>query len=78
MFLGTPHCGSGKAGLAHIVAEVANLSLRNPDEKILRTLEREPDVLEHQRKSPASISEKIPLHCLFEEKPIGVGVVRPL
>lgn len=75
VFLGTPHRGSDKAGLAQIVQEVAKLALRKPNEKLLKNLERESDVLEHQRKSFASVSEKMSLRCLFEEKPTGIGIV---
>ena len=75
VFLGTPHRGSDKVGLAQIVQEVAKLALRKPNEKLLKNLERESDVLEHQRKSFASVSEKMSLRCLFEEKPTGIGIV---
>lgn len=75
IFLGTPHRGSGKTGFAEIVANVARVALRQPNDKLVRNLEEDSDVLERQRKSFASISETLSLVCLFEEKPTGIGLV---
>ncbi|MCJ1249500.1 hypothetical protein MMC30_006724 [Trapelia coarctata] len=78
IFFGTPHRGSDKAGQAHIIVDLAKLALRQPNAKLLRTLEEESDVLEHQRKSFASVTEMLPITCFYEEVPMGVvGMVVP-
>jgi hypothetical protein len=76
VFLGTPHRGSDKAGLAEIVGRIAKATLRQPNKVLLRTLEEDSDVSERQRKSFASIGEKLEIACLFEEKPMSIGMVR--
>lgn len=75
VFLGTPHRGSDKVGLGQIVANIAAFALRQPNEKLLKNLDKESDVLERQRRSFASISEKLPVVCLWEEKPMEIGIV---
>ena len=76
MFLGTPHRGSHMATQAHIVVKLAGLAWRQPNARLLRTLEEESDVLEGQRKSFDSVTEKLPIACLYEEKPTaGFGMV---
>lgn len=64
VFLGTPHRGSEKTGLGQIVAKIAVLALRQPNDKLLKNLEKDSDVLERQRRSFASISENFPVVCL--------------
>ena len=54
---------------------IANLALRQPNAKIIRVLEQDSDVLERQRSSFTSISEKMPLVCLYEGMPTGAGLV---
>ena len=75
VFLGTPHRGSDKAGLGHLVAGIAKVTLRQPNPHLLRSLEQDSDVLEHQRASFASVSSTISLVCLYEEEPTAVGIV---
>ena len=75
VFFGTPHRGSPQTGLAQIVANVAKITLRRPNEKLVRNLSEDSDVLERQRRSFASIAEQLSLVCLWEELPTGVGVV---
>ena len=74
--MGTPHRGSDQTGLAKIVSNVAKVSFRQPNEKLLDNLKRESDVLENQRKGFVSISKELPVVCLYEDKPIfGIGLV---
>lgn len=75
MFLGTPHRGSGKTGLAEIVANVARVSLRKPNDKLVGSLSEESDFLEKQRESFTNITKSIPVVCLWEENPTAIGVV---
>ena len=76
VFIGTPHRGSDQTGLAKIVSNVARLSLRQPNDKLLNNLRKESDVLENQRKSFVSISKELPVACFSEEKPVvGIGKV---
>jgi len=75
VFLGTPHRGSDQTGFADIVSRIAKVAWRQPSHHLVRNLEVDSDVLERQRKSFASISEKMSLACLYEELPTGIGVV---
>lgn len=75
VFLGTPHRGSEQTGLADIVSRIARVALRQPNKHIVRNLAEDSDVLERQRKSFASISERLSLVCLFEEVPTSIGLV---
>lgn len=75
VFLGTLHRGSNKAGLAEVVGRIAKATLRHPNKVLLRTLEEDSDVLERQRRLFASICERLQLACLFEEKPMAIGMV---
>ena len=76
VFFGTPHRGSGTAGLGHLVAGIAKIAMRQPNSHLINSLDQESDVLEHQRASFASISSKMSLVCLYEEEPISIGIVR--
>lgn len=76
IFYGTPHRGSEKTGLGQIVAKIAALTLRQPNDKLLKNLEKDSDVLERQRRSFASISKNLSVVCLWEEKPMSIGIVR--
>ncbi len=58
VFLGTPHRGSDQTGFADIVSRIAKVAWRQPSHHLVRNLEVDSDVLERQRKSFASISEK--------------------
>lgn len=41
----------------------------------MRNLAEDSHVLEHQRDSFTTISQKISLVCLYEELPTGIGIV---
>jgi hypothetical protein len=75
VFLGTPHRGSDLAPYGRIVAKVAKLLLRNPNERLISLLESESPTLERQRRSFASISKDISLACVIEELPTALGIV---
>ncbi|KAG7293507.1 hypothetical protein NEMBOFW57_003559 [Staphylotrichum longicolle] len=77
VFLGTPHRGSELTPYGHIVAKVAKLLLRNPNDKLISLLETESPILERQRRSFASISKDIGLACVIEELPTALGIVVP-
>lgn len=67
VFLGTPHRGSDKAGIATVKAAVARLSLRPSRNKLLSTLKQDSDILEAQRQDFTRISTKMDLVCVYEE-----------
>jgi len=75
VFLGTPHRGSDKVGLAKLVLNVAKVAFRQPNNSLVHNLDEDSDVLERQRDSFTSISKDMPLVCLFEELPTGIGLV---
>ncbi|KAG7284892.1 hypothetical protein NEMBOFW57_009507 [Staphylotrichum longicolle] len=77
VFLGTPHRGSDLIPYGHIVAKVAKLLLRDPNERLISLLESESPILERQRKSFASINKDIGLACVIEELPTALGIVVP-
>ncbi|KAI0384424.1 Alpha/Beta hydrolase protein [Hypomontagnella monticulosa] len=64
IFMGTPHRGSDKTPLGHIAAAVAKVMLRQPSRKLLKILEKDSDILEHQRRSFDSIKEQLFIVCL--------------
>jgi hypothetical protein len=70
VFLGTPHRGSSKATLGKIAAQAGGIL--GATDKILKTLERDSDLLEQQRNSFDSIRSKILTVCLYEELPMAV------
>lgn len=75
--MGTPHRGSDKTPLGHIAATIAKVMLRQPSRKLLRVLEKDSDILEHQRKSFDSIKEQLLIVCLGESLPVKhIGMVR--
>jgi hypothetical protein len=49
IFLGTPHRGSDMASLAKVVAFVAQVTLRNTNDKVIRDLERDSEILNRIR-----------------------------
>lgn len=69
-----------------MVANIAKVSLRQPNSKLIRALSRESDVLEQQRQAFASVSSNILIACFYEEMPtsfrkilgVNLGVVRLL
>ena len=75
VFMGTPHRGSDRTSLGHLIVGAARFSLKQPNHTLLNTLAQESDVLERQRKAFDSISASIPLTCLYEEIPTAVGLV---
>ncbi|KAK8047458.1 hypothetical protein PG996_015522 [Apiospora saccharicola] len=77
VFLGTPHRGSDTVTYGKIVAKAAKLALRNPNDQLISMLEKESPILEHQRKSFASIGKDLALACVFEELPTALGIIVP-
>jgi len=75
VFLGTPHRGSELTPYGHIVAKVAKLLLRQPNERLISLLENESPILERQRRSFASISKDMGLACVIEELATPLGIV---
>jgi hypothetical protein len=76
VFLGTPHRGSDKIGLADCVSNIFKLRMRSPNDKILEVLAPDAQVLERQRKAFASISYGMPTACVSEELKTAIGIVR--
>ncbi len=76
--MGTPHRGSNKAALAELVSNVATLTFRQPNKKIISVLKPESDVLENQREKFVTITSGIPIICFVEELPTAAGVVSNL
>ncbi|GME58491.1 ribonuclease p/mrp subunit [Neofusicoccum parvum] len=70
---------------ALMVANIAKISLRKPNNKLIRTISRESDVLEQQRQAFASISNNMRIACFYEEMPtsfrrfmkVDLGVIVP-
>ncbi len=58
------------------MANIAKLALQQPNDKLIKLLARESDILERQRRSFTSISNSIPIACICEELPTGIGLVR--
>ncbi len=58
------------------MANVAKLVLQQPNDKLIKLLAQESDILERQRRSFASISNSIAIACISEELPTGIGLVR--
>lgn len=77
IFMGTPHQGSPKESYGDIVANIAYLSLRQPNRQLLRTLRPDSHVLEKQRNDFTTISDKISIVCMREELPTGAGMIVP-
>jgi hypothetical protein len=75
IFLGTPHRGSPLANLGLIVANIAKASGFRPNKKLVSSLQQESPILEQQRDSFVSITEKVPITCFFEEKAMTAGMV---
>ncbi|KAH0542624.1 hypothetical protein FGG08_003032 [Glutinoglossum americanum] len=73
---GTSSVRCSGAWLGELVANIAKVALQQPNSKLVRLLAQESDILEHQRKSFASISNEMPLACVSEELPTGPVVVR--
>jgi hypothetical protein len=75
VFFGTPHRGSNKTELAEILTKIAKIALIKPNEKLVRALAQDSDVIEAQRRSWTSVCNSIPIVSLCEEKPSGIGMV---
>ncbi|KAH8769426.1 hypothetical protein F5882DRAFT_412104 [Hyaloscypha sp. PMI_1271] len=79
-FLGTPHYGSDKADLAHLLLNWVNL-IRPTDRDIVRVLERDSEVntnirdefYEMLRATNLDHKEPSVLVCFYEEKPMSVA-----
>jgi pimeloyl-ACP methyl ester carboxylesterase len=69
VFMGTPHRGSSPAKLAGLVANIARVAFRqHPNERLIHALTQDSDLLEHNRRSFASISVDLPIGSFFEGK----------
>lgn len=75
VFLGTPHRGSGKASIGEIVSNIAKIGLQRPNDKLIEVLAEDSQVLERQMKSFTSLSNTLPIACVTEELPTGIGMV---
>lgn len=75
VFLGTPHRGSGKASIGEIVSNIAKIGLQRPNDKLIEVLAEDSQVLERQMKSFTSLSNTLPIACVAEELPTGIGMV---
>lgn len=76
IFMGTPHRGSSKESYGDIAANVARLSLRQPNKQLLQTLKPDSQILEKQRDGFTTVSNDMAIVCIREELPTGVGMVR--
>ena len=69
VFMGTPHRGSSSAQLAGLVASIARIAFRqHPNERLINALRQDSDLLEHNRRSFASISDNLPIGSFFESE----------
>lgn len=59
-----------------MAAKIAEAVGFRPNDRLVTLLEQESDILEHQRRSFASISRELPIACVFEENPTSLGVGR--
>lgn len=73
VFMGTPHRGSGKADLGLIASSVAKAVYARPNRGLVQSLKKGSHILEQQRDSFVSVSERTPIACLYEEKPMKTG-----
>ena len=75
IFLATPHCGvKGKGySLSRTLVQVVKHASGGHKSQLLDNLEQGSDVLDSQREEFATISEKMGIHCFFEEKPTATG-----
>lgn len=64
--------------LNSVVTSILRLALNRPDNKILRVFKQDSDILEWQRRSFATISNDMPLICLYEELPLHGHLVSQL
>lgn len=60
------------ASLGKIAANVAKVTLLNPNKHLLRSLESDSDIMEKQRETFTTVSQHFPVACLSEEKSMGV------
>lgn len=75
VFMGTPHRGSSKEAYADVLIRIAKVTLRQPNEQLLRTLRQDSHILENQRDDFTTISQSMSIICIREELPTGIGVV---
>ena len=82
MFLGTPHRGSGVAGLSKTVAEIARLALLDIRVKLVRDLKVDSEILQRIHSDFMKMLSEGPfdIHSFQEGRPIhrGVGKVGDL
>ncbi|OCK75102.1 hypothetical protein K432DRAFT_309307, partial [Lepidopterella palustris CBS 459.81] len=79
MFFGTPHRGSTTTSLARLVANVAKIAFKQPNNNRRHVIDQDQNTLERQSKSFAVISTDMILVSIFEERPTHhAGIVSPL
>lgn len=61
--------------LGQLAANVAKLAPQHPNDKLIKLLERESEILERQRQSFAGISNGMLLACVSEKLPTAGGLV---
>jgi hypothetical protein len=80
VFIATPHNGSEAAPLAKLVANAAEAGEAGEaawtNKKLFNNLSQDSDVLEAQRGSFASVSQSLPIRCIYEELPTMGLMVR--
>jgi len=75
IFMGTPHRGSVKESYGEIAANIAKLSLRQPNKQLLQTLKPDSHIIEKQRDDFTTVSSDMSIVCIREELPTGAGMV---
>jgi hypothetical protein len=72
IFLGTPHRGSAAASWGLLASNLAKVALQGPNEKILKGLEFNNELLENLRKVFLQMLEddKFQIHSFYETKPM--------
>jgi hypothetical protein len=71
--MGTPHRGSGVAGLAIILANITKAVLQNPNKKLLRGLDRGSEVLDriHTSFMQLLVKPDFDIHCFQEDRGVA-------
>jgi hypothetical protein len=61
--------------LGNIVKKIASVAWKQPNDYLLETLKVDSDILEQQMGAFSSVSETLPLVCVYEELPTHAGMV---
>ncbi|KAK3987712.1 hypothetical protein QBC44DRAFT_331101 [Cladorrhinum sp. PSN332] len=78
IFLGTPHRGSDQETYGEVVAKIAKLALRQPNEQLLQTLSPDSHILDNQRDQFTTISKDLRIFCVREELSTAIGMIVPV